>query len=94
VPIGVEVLWKSAKLVWKSWADEVVVYNIVSGNSHLLSPTAVKVLKLLETRPLGTSEISEQLARSENVSVDAEITLQVEKLLSSLDELGLVEPAQ
>jgi len=79
--------------MWKSWADEVVVYNIVSGNSHLLSPTAVKVLKLLESRPLGISEISEQLALSENVGLDEEITVQVEKLLSSLDELGLVEPA-
>jgi len=86
-------VWKSASLIWKSWTDGVVVYNTASGSTHLLNPVAAKVLRLLEDRPLELASITREVALSENVAIDEDLTEQVKKLLSSLAELGLVEPA-
>ncbi len=86
-------LWQSTKLIWKSWGDEVLVFNVASGNTHLLSPMAAQVLKSLEKLPLTTSQVAQKLALSANLSVDEEISQQVENLILNLDELGLVESA-
>jgi len=70
-----------------------VVYNAASGNTHLLTPIAAEVLKILEIQPLSVRDIAQRLALSANVSVDEEITRQVANLIVSLDDLGLIDPA-
>ena len=70
-----------------------MVYNAASGNTHLLTPIAAEVLKILEIQPLSVRDIAQRLALSANVSVDEEITRQVANLIVSLDDLGLIDPA-
>ena len=85
--------WKPASaLCWKQWHDGTLVFNALSGNTHLLNPTAAMVLRALEQRPANAVELAEQLASQIGVEADEELATQVETLLSNLDELGLIEP--
>ena len=85
--------WRSAKLVWKSFGDEWLVHNIASGNTHVLSPNAVQALRVLENTPLTSFQVAQKLSEFAHISVDEEITRQVETLLLKLEELGLVDAA-
>jgi hypothetical protein len=60
---------------------------------HPLSPTSAQLLGVLEKAPLTTYEVAQKLTLSKNLSVDEEISRQVESLILNLDELGLVESA-
>lgn len=51
------------------------------------------VLKALEEKPANAIDLAQHLASQIQVDSDQELTAQVEKLLSNLDELGLIEPA-
>lgn len=84
--------WKATKLAWKSWDNDVVVFNFASGDTHLLNPVAAHALKILEQKPLNTNELSQQLASSDNLPTDEQLTAHVKDLLSKLDEMGLIEP--
>ena len=84
--------WKATELLWREWDGENIVFNVSSGNTHLLQPTAVDVLRLLEKETLSAEEISERLISMVGVSSDEEIVKNVETLLMNLDHLGLIEP--
>ena len=90
-PIGTS--WKLPRLIWKSWGEEVVVFNLASGHTHLLNPVAAHALKLLEQKPLSADELSQRLASLDGLASDEQLIEHVKKLLSKLDEMGLIEPA-
>lgn len=84
--------WKSSPFSWRAWGDEFVVFNRLSGSTHLLTAKAAKVLFLLEQRPGSALDLSNQLAADAGIETDSELLGHVESLLAELDELGLVEP--
>ena len=86
------VVWQAARLLTKSWEDGVVVYNLDSGNTHLLNPTAGEVLKYLLQSPAAASTIANRLAAENNLEADAELNYNIDRLLGYLDSLGLIEP--
>ena len=89
----VTLVWKASELLWREWEGENVVFNLNSGNTHLLNPATVDVLRLLEKETLGAEEISARLISEVGVSSDEEeVVKNVETLLMNLDNLGLVEP--
>lgn len=88
----VTVLWRATKLLWREWEGESVVFNVNSGNTHLLSSTAVGVLRLLEREVLSVGEISDRLISTIGISSDEEVVNNVETLLKNLDHMGLIEP--
>ena len=89
----VTLVWKASELLWREWEGENVVFNLNSGNTHLLNPATVDVLRLLEKETLGAEEISALLISEVGVSSDEEeVVKNVETLLMNLDNLGLVEP--
>ena len=85
-------MWRAAKLLTKSWQDGVVVYNLDSGNTHLLNPIAGQVLKLLANAPADATTIARQLAGQIDLDSDPELDYNVASLLNHLDSLGLIEP--
>ena len=85
-------VWRAANLLTKSWPDGVVVYNLDSGNTHLLNPIAGQVLKLLVDAPADATMIACQLACQINLESDRELDYNVANLLTQLDSLGLIEP--
>jgi len=82
--------WKAAKLSWREWEGEIVVFSVNSGNTHLISPAAGDVVRLLEKEVLSATEISDRLMAG--LSSDEEVISNVETLLKNLDHLGLIEP--
>lgn len=85
-------VWRAANLLTKSWEDGVVVYNLDSGNTHLLNPIAGQVLKLLAVAPADATTIASRLACQINLESDLELDYNVASLLTQLDSLGLIEP--
>ena len=84
--------WKAEQLLWRSWADENIVYNVSSGSTHTISPIAAKVLKLLEDNPQTGEQITQYLASDCGLDSDDELAAHVARLIADLDELGLVLP--
>jgi len=76
----------------KSWEDGVVVYNLDSGNTHLLNPIAGQVLKLLADAPADATTVARRLAGQIDLDSDLELDYNVASLLNHLDSLGLIEP--
>jgi PqqD family protein of HPr-rel-A system len=87
-----ETLWSSTTLLWRHWEQDIVVYNPISGNTHVLTPVAGQVLKLLDTGPASRAQIAQAISSAAGVTVDEEITREVDNLLTNLDELGLIRP--
>jgi len=79
-------------LLWKQWGDEPVVYNIESGNTHLISSIAAKILRRLDQQPSTLAQVAAYLASEVHIDSDKEVVKHVERLLSDLDELGLIKP--
>jgi PqqD family protein of HPr-rel-A system len=84
--------WSTESLFWQRWSDEPVVYNVASGNTHVISPIAAKILQRLDQQPSTTTQLAENIASEFNVESDQEVVEQVEQLIGDLDELGLVKP--
>jgi len=85
-------VWRIYPLIWKSWAEEHLVFNTTSGNTHLLTPTAARALRFLENSPATVGEIAKMIAAGADVDTDDELIDQVAKLVENLDDLGLIEP--
>lgn len=75
----------------RSWDDEFVVYNNLSGDTHLLGSAAAHVLLELQKAPLDAINLSESLAPLLQAKTDEELALQIEHLLADLDKLALIE---
>ena len=84
--------WLAQSLLWKQWPDEPVVYNTASGNTHLISPIAAKILRQLEQQASTALELAEKIACEFDVESDSEVVANVERMIRDLDDLGLVTP--
>jgi PqqD family protein of HPr-rel-A system len=72
------------------WSDEFVVFNNLSGDTHLLSAFAGQILLKLQQESLDVSSLIELFATTPQI--DPERTeLQIENILADLDSLGLIE---
>ena len=76
-----------------SWDDELVFYNKLSGDTHLLGSAAAQVLLELRQSPSNAQLLTEMLAprlQAETV-MHEEFSFQIELLLDELNTLGLIE---
>jgi PqqD family protein of HPr-rel-A system len=78
--------------LWKTWGEESIVFNESSGNTHLLTPTAAKILSMVQSQPSSAQEISLKIASESGLAADEEILQRVNVVLETLDSLGLIEP--
>ena len=74
----------------RAWPDGVAIYNPLSGETHILDPLAHEVLDLLGRQELSGSEIADELARMAGEDLP-ELPDVVDRLLTELDRLGLIE---
>jgi PqqD family protein of HPr-rel-A system len=84
--------WSTQPLLWKQWLDELVVYNLTSGNTHVINPIAAKILRQLELQPSTPTQLAENVASEFDLESDQEVVGHVERLIGDFDELGLVKP--
>lgn len=77
------------RLRHRCWQDEVVIYNDLSGDTHLLSGAAWTLLEQLQAAgmPLDPRALAVRLG------LDADDQADLDTLLASLHQLALVAPA-
>jgi PqqD family protein of HPr-rel-A system len=78
-------------LRFRFWDDEFVVYNSLSGDTHLLGLTAAQILLKLQQAPSTAIALTESLAPLLNAKMDDEFVFQIEHILADLDTLALIE---
>lgn len=76
----------------RSWDDEFVVYNNLSGDTHLLGSAAAQVLLKLHQAPSDAMALAESLASLLHVEMmDESLAPQIANLLADLNALALIE---
>jgi PqqD family protein of HPr-rel-A system len=77
-------------LACREWDGEAVLYNDLSGSTHLLDGAAIDVLQALRAAPLDAAALAQGLA--ERFGADAaELRPEIEDMLTELARLDLVE---
>jgi PqqD family protein of HPr-rel-A system len=78
-------------LHFRSWDDEFVVYNSLSGDTHLLGSVAAQILLKLQQAPSNSATLAESLAPLLHADRDDDVVAQIEHILADLDTLALIE---
>lgn len=75
---------------WRHWGDESVLFEIESGNTHLIDSVAASLLNELTSRPLSLADLLEIFA--EDLPLDKRITASehLAALLVTLEAKNLV----
>jgi PqqD family protein of HPr-rel-A system len=78
-------------LCWRSWEDELVLYNDATGATHHLDPLGSEVMRALLAHPQGISEadLASKLAPLVDSAEQAVLRAQISQTLIKLDELQL-----
>jgi PqqD family protein of HPr-rel-A system len=80
----------------RSWEDEFVVYNSLSGDTHLLGSAAAQILLKLQQAPSDAVALAQSLATQlqSEIEMDQELAAQITLLLTDLHTLALIEPVR
>lgn len=78
-------------LKFRCWDDEFVIYNSLSGDTHLMSWVAAQILLKLLQAPSNTSTLIESLSHELPTETDDALAFQIESILADLDKLALIE---
>ena len=73
-----------------SWDDEAVVYNNLSGDTHLLSADAMQLLQALSESPCEQAALVARLQEA-GTDPDPAVAGAVAALLAELEKLSLIE---
>ena len=77
-------------LLWLSWDDEFVVFNIAANQTHLLDAFSAAVLKQLEASPKTLEALTGHFAAE--LGADPEkVSRRLEEACARFAELGLIE---
>jgi PqqD family protein of HPr-rel-A system len=76
----------------REWDGDYIVYNPLSGNTHVLDIVSGKTLTLIAERPRAAADVCTALASYLDVSNDTAFATDIARVLDVLDELGLIEP--
>ena len=78
----------------KYWNGDYVVYNPLTGSTHVLDIVAGEVLKVIMAAPATTRELCRHVADFLEIPNDVRTAENVDAVLAALDELGLIEPVE
>jgi len=77
----------------RCWEGDYVVYNRLSGDTHVLDIVTGEVLKSIIAGTTRCSSICKCVAEFLEVPNDSNVAEQVGAILEALDRLGLIQPA-
>ena len=72
------------------WAEDTVVFNALSGQSHVLNTLAGEILLRLLDHPTDRDALAAQLSASLDIPVDDDLRTAIDNALAEMDELGLI----
>jgi PqqD family protein of HPr-rel-A system len=94
---GADITWRvstTAQLPMRNWDGDYVVYNPLSGNTHILDIVTGEVLKVIAAGPARASSLCRRVADFLELPPDDDnLSGHVGEILGVLDDLGLIEPA-
>jgi PqqD family protein of HPr-rel-A system len=83
----------SAVLFWESWGEQHAVFDLRSGETHMLPDTTVRVLQQLARCPSTVREVADHLCVASDKVCDEQFLEQVVWLFLQLQNAGLIEKA-
>ena len=78
-------------LACREWDGEAVLYNDLSGNTHLLDGAALDLLHALRDQPADAATLAARLADHVDAGDDDLVSL-IDDMLATLAGLDLIEP--
>jgi PqqD family protein of HPr-rel-A system len=82
------------RLAWRTWEHETVIYNDLSGDTHLLEPLATFVFEILSDAPASMAQLETRAAEAVLFDVPGYvIARRVQDVFVRLQRLSLIEPA-
>lgn len=78
-------------LQFRTWNEEFVVYNALSGDTHVLEVPAAEILLLLQQGPMDISSLVQGLADKWQCEPNQTFLNDLEMTLSEMHTLSLVE---
>ena len=81
-------------LRWRCWDGDYVVFNPLSGQTHLLDIFAGQMLRLITSGTPNIGELRSEAASFLEVEQDDRLARTVDELLRRLEAVGLIEPAR
>ena len=79
-------------LLARQFGDEFVLYNDLSGDTHLLGASAMQALRLLQPAPASFDAVADALALADGAGRDDQFDAEVDAVLAQLAALALVSP--
>ena len=79
-----------AALLLRQWGDECVVYNAVSGDTHLLNALGAVSLTSLLQAPATADDLAQRVASQLGFEADEALLQTVETLLGDFERIGLI----
>lgn len=83
----------SPSLRWREWDGDCIVFNPVTGHTHLLDALAARILRHVCAGAPTAGAIVERLGREIELNLDSTAVASIDQALDRLARLGLVEPA-
>ena len=80
-----------SKLRVEKWAEETVVFNPQSGETHQLNDFAMAALDLIQ-QPFTLETLSDQMYTLYEIEDRKKLSSQLKSLISQFDDIGLIEP--
>ncbi|MGX9217171.1 HPr-rel-A system PqqD family peptide chaperone [Massilia sp. UBA6681] len=77
-------------LRYRCWDEEAVLYNDLSGATHLLGPAALCVLEALRPGPASMAALASRLLDEFEID-DASVGAELHILLDEMSQLSLIE---
>jgi PqqD family protein of HPr-rel-A system len=77
----------------RCWQGDFVVYNPLSGDTHIFDIVAGTALEAVAAGPTSSAAVCRRVASLLDVPNDEQVAANVDVILARLDDLGLIEPA-
>jgi len=81
-------------LQFRSWDGEFVVYNALSGDTHILEEAAAQLLLALQRAPADVLSLARLLADQWQCELNDEFLREIDMALTDMHALSLVERVQ
>lgn len=83
---------RGSDLKTRCWNDEFVVYNPLSGDTHILNQRAADTLFALQSSASDVLSLAQSLSDKWRCAIDAAFLEEIEATLFDMQALSLVEP--
>jgi PqqD family protein of HPr-rel-A system len=86
--------WRTIRddaFLFRAWDDEVVIYDALSGDTHVIDAAAAQILQALQHSPSDVQNLADLLAVQLQCEPGDELNQDIEAMLSDMAALSLVE---